>query len=202
MKLTSNHISFERLADMTEDRLAPEDARDVRAHLAACPTCAGQLAEVERVISLMRADTSVDAPRDVFMNAVRLFDARPARASLAAAFLHRVVASLSFDSGAQGLAFGVRSGQPAAARQLIFSAGDVDVDLRLAPSAGGWAVSGQVLSECAGGWAELVAEGDAARADLSELCEFALPVVPAGSYTLRLGLGDLLVEIPDLDLRN
>ncbi|HEX3557595.1 MAG TPA: hypothetical protein VHU19_00205 [Pyrinomonadaceae bacterium] len=205
MKLAPEHITFERLADMAEGRRAQEDSRKVSAHLAACPACAGRLAEVERVTDLMRADSSVDAPRDVLMNAVRLFDARPAREGLAAGVLRRLVASLSFDSSAAGLAYGVRSGQAVASRQLIFSAGDIDVDLRLAHGAQGWAVSGQVLGECGGGWAELGGAGDAegaARAELNELCEFALPTVPAGSYTLRLGLDDLLVEIPDLDLRN
>ena len=205
MKLAHEHIPFERLADMAEGRLAPMDARNVRTHLTSCPTCAGRLAEVERVTGLMRADNSVDAPRDVLVNAVRLFDARPAREGILAGMIRRVVASLSFDSSSPGLAFGVRSSQAAASRQLIFSAGDVDVDLRLAPSEEGWAVSGQVLGECAGGWAELGGvgtSGDAARAEFNELCEFALPSVPAGSYTLRLGLGDTLVEIPDLDLRN
>jgi hypothetical protein len=140
------------------------------------------------------------------MNAVQLFSAHTPRESLAAGILRRVVASLSFDSRAPGLAFGVRGGQNAdAPRQLIFGAGDVDVDLRLAPVAEGWAVSGQVLGSCAGGWAELGGASDdesAARAELNELCEFALTPVPAGSYTLRLSLGDLLVEIPNLDLSN
>jgi anti-sigma factor RsiW len=202
MKLAPNHTPFERLADLAEGRLAPQDEREVRAHLDACPTCAGQLAEVERVTNLMRADNSVDAPRDVLMSAIRLFDARPVGEGVVASVIRRVVASLSFDSLAPGLAFGVRSSRAAQSRQLIFSAGDVDVDLRLASSAEGWVVSGQVLGECAGGWAELsganIEEG--ARAELSMLCEFALTPVPDGSYTLRLDLGETLVEIPGLDL--
>jgi anti-sigma factor RsiW len=202
MKLAPDHTPFERLADMAEGRLAPDDAQDVRAHLASCATCAGQLAKIERVTNLMRADNSVDAPRDVLANAVRLFDARSIREGVVSGIIRRVVASLSFDSRAPGLAFGMRSGQGASSRQLIFSADDIDVDLRLASSSEGWAVCGQILGECAGGWAELsganVEEG--ARAELNTLCEFALKPVPAGSYTLRLGLGDTLVEVPGLDL--
>ena len=200
MKLAPRHIPFELLVDLAEGRVAPEDPRDARAHLGDCPACAGQLTQVERLAGLMRSDNSEDAPRDVLAGAISLFGARPARAG----FLRRVVAALSFDSGALRPAFGVRSGQGSSSRQLLFSAGDVDVDLRVAPDAEGWAVSGQVLGECGGGWAELGGAEDsrqAARADLNELCEFALPVVPAGSYTLRLRLDDLLVEIPDLDLR-
>jgi hypothetical protein len=200
MKLAPRHIPFERLVDLAEGRVAPEESRDASAHLSTCAACAGQLAQVERLAGLMRADDSVDAPRDLLAGAINLFAARPTREG----FLRRIVAALSFDSDALRPAFGVRSGQAASSRQLLFSAGDVDVDLRLAPGEEGWAVSGQVLGECAGGWAELGGaedEGRAARAELNELCEFTLPVVPAGSYTLRLRLDDLLVEIPDLNLR-
>lgn len=201
MKLAPKHIPFELLVDLAEGRAAAEGARDARAHLSTCAACAGQLAQVEHLAGLMRTDNSEDAPRDVLAAAINLFPARPARESL----LRRVVAALSFDSGALQPAFGVRSGQTSSSsRQLLFSAGEVDVDLRLAPDAEGWSVSGQVLGECAGGWAELGGaeeKGQSARAALNELCEFALPVVPAGSYTLRLRLDDLLVEIPDLNLR-
>lgn len=200
MKLAPRHIPFERLVDLAEGRVAPEESRDASAHLKTCASCAGQLAAVERLTQMMRADDSVDAPRDLLAGALNLFRARPTREG----FLRRVVGALSFDSGALRPAFGVRSGQATSSRQLLFSAGDVDVDLRLAPGEEGWAVSGQVLGECAGGWAELGGaedEGRAARAELNELCEFALPAVPAGSYTLRLRLDDLLVEIPDLNLR-
>jgi hypothetical protein len=200
MKLAPRHTPFELLVDLAEGRVAPEDSRDARAHLSTCAACAGQLAQVERLTQMMRSDNSEDAPRDVLAAALSLFPARPAREG----FLRRVVAALSFDSTAPAPAFGVRSGQASSTRQLLFSAGDVDVDLRVAPDAEGWAVSGQVLGECAGGWAELGGaeeSGRAARAELNELCEFALPAVPAGSYTLRLRLDDLLVEIPDLNLR-
>jgi hypothetical protein len=200
MKLAPRHITFERLVELAEGRVAPEESRDASAHLSTCASCAGQLAQVERLTQMMRTDDSVDAPRDLLAGALNLFRARPRREG----FLRRVVAALSFDSGALRPAFGVRSGQATSSRQLLFSAGDVDVDLRLAPGEEGWAVSGQVLGECAGGWAELGGaedEGRAARAELNELCEFALPAVPAGSYTLRLRLDDLLIEIPDLNLR-
>src|SRR5436309_13870232 len=104
MKLAPNHIPFEQLADMAEGRLAPEDVRNVRAHLNACPTCARSLAEVERVTGLMRADNSVDAPRDVLASAVQLIHARPAHEGVVGGMIRRITASLSFDSSAQGLA--------------------------------------------------------------------------------------------------
>jgi hypothetical protein len=199
MRLTGPHIPFARLADLAEGRLAPPDERDARAHLAGCADCAGQAAQLARLTTLMRTDTSEDAPRDVLSNAVGLFGAR--RAERAPGVLRRVLAALTFDSSTLTPAFGVRSGQAAPARQLLFSAGDFDVDLRLAPGGEGWTVSGQVLGPCEGGEVEVAAGDEQARAGLNDLCEFTLPPVPEGVYTLRLRVGAVEVEIPELSLR-
>ena len=208
MSLTSKHTPFARLADMVEGRLSAEEAREERAHVDACARCSKQAAELARVATLMRADTSEDAPRDVLLNAVELFRARKAIAR-EPGLLRRIVAALSFDSSSLTPAFGVRSGQTAPARQLLFSAGDFDVDLRLAQGGEGWTVSGQVLGPCDGGQVELLVAGEAGetstkagQTSLNELCEFTLPPVPEGSYALRLRLKETEVEIQELSLRD
>lgn len=201
MKLTPKHITFERLADMAEGRVSAEETE--RAHLSTCRRCSSQSAELERVATLMRADASVDAPRDLVFNAIQLFHSR--RTESAPGLLRRVVAALTFDSSSRTPAFGVRSGQTAPARQLLFGAGDFDVDLRLAAGEEGWTVSGQVLGPCGGGRVEAFAAGaqeeSAARASLNDLCEFTLPPVPEGVYALRLRLNDTEIEIPELSLK-
>jgi hypothetical protein len=202
MSLIPKHISFARLADLVEGRLSSDEARDDRAHLDLCARCSEQAAQLGRVTQIMRADTSEDAPRDAIFGAIAMFRARP-QAVAAPNLLRRIVAALSFDSSALAPAFGVRSGQSAPARQLLFSAGEFDVDLRLASGGEGWTVSGQVLGPCDGGEVEL---GEAGRdavssAALNDLCEFTLPPVPEGSYALRLRLNELEIEIPDLSLR-
>lgn len=203
MRLTPEHITFERLADMAEGRLSAEETAPERAHLSTCQRCSTQAAELERVTTLMRADTSVDAPRDLVFNAIQLFHSR--RTESAPGLLRRIVAALAFDSSSRTPAFGVRSGQTAPARQLLFGAGDFDVDLRLAAGEEGWTVSGQVLGPCAGGRVEAFASGAlqeaAARASLNDLCEFTLPPVPEGVYALRLRLNDTEIEIPELSLK-
>jgi anti-sigma factor RsiW len=204
MKPSPKHLTFARLADLAEGNLTAEELAAARTHLGGCAECSRQAAELERVTGLMRADTTEDAPRDVLFNAIQMFRSRPPVAAETPGLLRRLVASLSFDSGARTPAFGLRSSASASARQLIFSAGELDVDLRLAPSGEGWAVSGQVLGECAAGRVELFADGDgaaAARADLNDLCEFTLTAVPAGTYTLRLTLDDAEIEVPGLSLR-
>jgi hypothetical protein len=203
MRLTPRHIPFARLADMAEGRPSADASAEEREHLSSCARCAGQAEQLGRLTALMRADSSADAPPEVLSGVVRMFRARRAGVAPEPGRLRRIVAALTFDSSSLRPAFGVRSGQAAPARQLLFSAGDLDVDLRLAPGGDGWTVSGQVLGPCGGGGeVELLAGGEAAaRAALNELCEFTLPPQPEGAYALRLRLGGAEVEIPELSLK-
>jgi anti-sigma factor RsiW len=202
MRLTSKHIPFARLADLAEGRLSPEEAAEERAHLTGCKNCAGQAAQLGRLAALMRADASEDAPAAAVETVVRMFRARRTGES-APGLIRRLVAALAFDSSSLTPAFGVRSGQAAPARQLLFSAGDLDLDLRLARGPEGWTVSGQVLGPCAGGEVELLdaAGPAAARAALNDLCEFTLPAVAEGVYSVRLRFDGTEVEVPELSLK-
>ncbi|HEX8772685.1 MAG TPA: hypothetical protein VF735_03700 [Pyrinomonadaceae bacterium] len=200
MKTTSRHISFEKLADMAENRLPDEERAASLSHVAACAHCTSRLSELEQLINLMLTDRAEDAPRDVRADAVALFGVRGASTKPSVA--QRLIAALSFDSARLSAAHGLRSGQPQA-RQLLYSAGENDLDLRIRPGGAEWFVSGQVLGQCEGGQVELQDEGGAAAAvvALNDLCEFALPPVPTGRYTLRLRLTDTEVEVPNLELR-
>jgi hypothetical protein len=200
MKPIFNHLRFAKLADLAEGRLSPDEREDSLEHVSACSRCSAKLNRLEQVIGLMRTDEGVDAPPALVSHAINLFRSR-AIASSEPSLVKRVLAALSFDSLQMSPAFGVRSGQPAA-RQLLFSAGENDLDLRVTPSNDAWIVSGQVLgSQCAGGQVELEGSGLTSRAELNEQCEFRLPPVPAGSYQLRLRLGLTEVEVPELELR-
>jgi len=200
MKTTSRHISFEKLAELAENRLADEERAASLSHVTACSPCAARLNELEQLINIMRTDNAEDAPRDVRANAVALFGVRGS--SRKTSVTQRLIAALSFDSARLSPSYGLRSGQPQA-RQLLYSVGENDLDLRIRPSGAEWFVSGQVLGQCEGGQVELQGEGgaSAAKSMLNDLCEFALPPVPTGRYTLRLRLTDMEVEVPDLELR-
>jgi hypothetical protein len=110
------------------------------------------------------------------------------------------MATLTFDSLSVAPAFGVRSGQ-SSTRQLIFSAEENDIDLRIKNQDDKWIVAGQVLrADCVGG--EVVLEGSAGSisVSLNAQCEFSLPAVPPGIYSLRISLADVEVQIPKLQL--
>ncbi len=200
MNTTSKHIPFAELADLAEKRASAEKQTSSQAHMSTCAACAQQLDRLQQVLTLMRTDTAADAPRDVLAFAVNIFTAR--KDSHQPSLLRRLVAALSFDSSSDLMpAFGVRSGQ-AISRQLLYSAEETDIDLRITPQDQGWIVAGQVLGgECVGGRIEIEGEDELTTAELNELCEFALPPLAAGTYKLRLRLGNSEIEIPQLELR-
>lgn len=199
MKTDSQHIPFAKLADLAEKRAAADERTASMAHLSSCAVCGQKVERVEQLLGLMKTDTATDAPRDVLTYALNIFSDYAREPSL----LRRIVAALSFDSSSNlAPAFGVRSGQTTS-RQLLYSAEENDIDLRITPEQENWIVAGQVLGEdCVGGRIELEGRsGELTVADLNDLCEFILPPVSAGSYTVRLRLGNVEVEIPQLELR-
>lgn len=200
MNTASKHIPFEQLADLAENRTSADERTASMAHVSGCSVCAHQLQRVRQVLELMRTDTAIDAPRDLLAYAVNIFSGR--EDSHQPSLLRRIVAALSFDSSSNlAPAFGVRSGQ-ATSRQLLYAAEENDIDLRITPDDENWIVAGQVLGQdCVGGRIEIEGKSGSAAATLNQLCEFILPPVPAGTYTLRLQLGNAEVEIPQLELR-
>jgi hypothetical protein len=193
MNNESAHVPFDQLVDLVDGRLSAEALERARAHLAGCKRCAADVAWLEHLIGLMRNDTSVDAPADQIARVVGLFHQRGNRAP------RRLVARMRFDSARQPQGIGLRSGFTAG-RQLVFNADDIDLDLRISPAITGWAVAGQLLGNCHGGEVELYGAQGVARATLNQFCEFKLPPIQAGVYTLTLHLEGTDLEIADLDI--
>lgn len=199
MTPSDRHISHEKLADLIEGRATSEERAQLMTHVTDCQRCGNEYERLERLIALMRSDNSEDAPGDVISNAIGLF--RDHVTSREPPVLRYLVAELIFDSLSMAPAFGVRSGQ-APSRQLIYSAEENDIDLRLTFDNEMWVVSGQILREdCGGGRVEIDGPGGVRSAALNETCEFVLPAVSPGNYVLRVSIPDVLVEIPQLELK-
>ena len=199
MKTFSPHIDFAKLLDIAENRANDEGQKAAGQHLKSCEACSEKLGEVSRVLALMRSDDSVDAPRDVLAYARNLYNAAAfSRPSV----LRKIVAALTFDSADKLTpAFGVRSGQTDA-RQLLYSAENSDIDLRITAQDDRCVITGQLLgADCAPAEAEIEGSSATAKVELNELCEFVFPPIPAGSYTLRLHFSNSEVEIRELDIR-
>jgi len=137
-----------------------------------------------------------EVPRDVLMSAINIFPpATPAP-------LRHIVATLIFDSRRAGPAFGMRSLHPSS-RQLLYSAQQTDLDLRITIQNEECIVAGQVLRDgCVGGLVEISGATGSAEASLNEQCEFTLPPIPVGNYSLKVKMLDMEIEVPELELKD
>ena len=124
--------------------------------------------------------------------------------------LQRVAAALRFDSqGAAGPVPGLR-GAVAETRHLLFSAKGRDIDLRVAPVGGAFALSGQVLGPDEGGRIELAAHLRAGsppppptrHASIDMLGEFHLDDISHGTYVLTLQLGRDEIVLPPIEMQD
>lgn len=191
----STHISFETLANIAEDRAKSQVREAAMPHVSTCSTCHDMLCRLQQLILMMRSDSTNDAPRDVLTSAINIFSREKPSP------LRRIVALLSFDSRSAGPAFGVRS-IPAASRQMVYSAEDTDLELRITVQNGECILAGQVIGEgCAQGHVEISGVAGRSEATLNEVCEFTLPPLPVGNYSLTVKLLDLQIEIPELELK-
>jgi hypothetical protein len=125
------HIADETLSVFIDDRLTPDEARPVRAHLETCSTCQVRLDELESVVAMLRALPSVETPRSFALgprlvsdppNVIRLrrwyVATRVGAASLAAVFVFLSVGSLYFGSQPNSSSVGLYAkAQPASAPQ-------------------------------------------------------------------------------------
>jgi hypothetical protein len=145
----SPHISLETLADMAEERAQSETLQAAESHIAECETCNDALQNLRRLILLMKSDTAEDVPRDVLRSVLSVFTpATPAP-------LPRIIAVLTFDSRAAGPAFGMRSIRTAS-RQLLYTAQETAVDLRVTVENEECSLAGQIIRDnCAGAQIEL-----------------------------------------------
>lgn len=191
-------VTHEQLVDFLEGRLSAPAADVLRQQIAADPVLRAELAAAEELISLMRSDTSVDAPEHVIARAVRLM--RKPQPAAGPGLLRRLVASLRSDSARQPLALGLRSGAELA-RTLSYEAEEWDIALQLTRWAGRWQLRGQVLGPEIVGSVTLEAGAAPLVAPVNELGEFVLPPVEPGSYRLlvRAETRDILVEPLELE---
>jgi hypothetical protein len=115
--------------------------------------------------------------------------------------LRRIVAILTFDSEKAGPAFGVRS-VFTTSRQMLYSAEGTDLDLRVTIQNEECILAGQIINGgCAEGHIEISGVAGRTEATLNDVCEFTLPPVPAGKYSLTVTMRDLEIEIPELELK-
>jgi Putative zinc-finger len=108
---SADHLGDDLLSAFVDDQLTPDEAQQVRAHLATCSVCQERLDGFRSVAALLRRLPEVEPPRDLSLgprhvvdppNVIRLrrwyVVARTSAATLAAAFVFLSVGALYVDS--------------------------------------------------------------------------------------------------------
>jgi len=122
------HLSTENLMNYMDDKASATERSTVEAHLSDCGDCAELRVELQNLTVQLREDSSFEPPAELVQWGVSLF--QPVIQPTAGGKLRKIIASLVFDTYDQPMLAGVRRvGAPP--RQLLFRAGDVDVDVKI-----------------------------------------------------------------------
>lgn len=155
---------------------------------------------LRHIVERMQQDDSVDAPADSVKWAKNLFLSRAEQPQRSV--VQHLKALLKFDLAPGKAAFGERSASSAAARQMLFEAGEFTVDLRISGSGKGREVRGQIFGpELSGGRVELSAAGITRKTEVGEMGEFVFRSVSIGEYSLTLTFGETAIGIEGLTIK-
>lgn len=209
----SNTIDDERLFAFAAGALDPDEAAAVELSLTNNPEQAASVARYQDVAAIVRADDGFAPPATALARAKAIFpppvgEVAPDRLAAMRDAVRRVVAELTFDSGA-GLApalAGFRGGD-ASGRQLMFESDGTVIDLQMEPPGdvgARWRIQGQVEASATPEPEGLVVvlapltTGQAAVAVTTDpYGEFHVQAAP-GQYTILVRVLDTLVELPNL----
>jgi hypothetical protein len=199
MKFFNSHLSTEKIADAIENRLSANEIDSFEAHLEGCQDCANEYKALEHSIGLMRRDDAKDAPAEALKFAFDLFRTRKQLVPREQTVAQKILATLKLDVSPFSPVFGERSAAASAERQMLFDAGDFDVDLRIQGGENGFNLAGQILGELSDrNSIRLENKEGKFEATISALGEFEFKNVPTGIYDLTLLLGDSEIVVEDL----
>jgi hypothetical protein len=123
------HTTVDNLMSYIEGNMPDVEKTTLETHVATCGDCAELKQELQILLHRVNEDASFEPPAELVQWGVDLFQPimRPKRSG---GGIRKFIASLVFDTYDQPLLAGVRRvGAPP--RQLLFRAGDVDVDVKI-----------------------------------------------------------------------
>jgi hypothetical protein len=186
------HLSIENLVEYIDKRISESMKAEVESHLADCTKCFQEKEELQGLVLQLQQDASFEPPADLVQWGVSLF--QPILKPSPAGKLRRIIASLIYDTYDQPMLAGVRRvGVPP--RQLLFRAGDVDVDVKIEAMEANDRITlvGQVLSSTAKFFdntsVKLESQGSVRYQTLTNpVGEFTFDEVPKDTYHLSVDL--------------
>ena len=188
------HLSTENLMEYVDGHATSESKTTVESHLSKCSDCLELKQELEQFILQLQADAAFEPPAELVQWGVNLFQPMLQPKEAVGGKVRRFVASLVFDTFDEPMLAGVRRvGAPP--RQLLFRAGDVDVDVKIESMEANDRISlvGQVLSNTEKFFdntpVKLESHGTVRYKTMTNFVgEFAFDEVPKDTYHLSVDL--------------
>ena len=150
---------------------------------------------INRIIHLMQADDSTDAPPDAVKWSKNIFRNRVTAPKKS--LLQRVSAVLQMDLSPNKAAFGERSASASQVRQMLFQAGETSIDLRIKQQENVFSVHGQILGE---DFANAAIKLGDFETTANEVSEFKLANIPNGTYNFSVQGSEKEIVFPGLEL--
>ena len=185
------HLSVEDIVNYMEGESTDVDKSTLEAHLANCSECLALKQEFQVLILQLREDSAFEPPDEALEWSMNLFQPvmHPEQGGTP-----KIIASLVFDTFDQPMLSGVRRvGVPP--RQLLFRAGDVDVDVKIESMEANNRITlvGQVLSSATKFFdntpVKLESHGIVRyRTTTNVVGEFSFDEVPKDTYHLSVDL--------------
>ncbi len=124
------HLTVENLINYMDAQASDVEKSTLESHLKDCGECAELRREFQALITRLREDSSFEPPAEVVQWGINLFQPVMQPQVQSGSRIRKIIASLVFDTFDQPMLAGVRRvGAPP--RQLLFRAGDVDVDVKI-----------------------------------------------------------------------
>jgi Putative zinc-finger len=124
------HVNAEKLMEYMDGQLTEEAKAMIDGHLSHCSDCLQTRNELHQFVIWLQTDSSYEPPAETLEWGVSLFQPMLQPKESAGGKIRKIVASLVFDTFDEPAPAGVRRvGAPP--RQLLFRAGDVDVDVKI-----------------------------------------------------------------------
>ena len=155
--------------------------------------------KIEEIVRLMQRDDSMDAPQDSVKWAKNLFRGRISESK--PSFVRRVIAVLQMDLSPDKTAFGERSASASGARQMLFYAGENEIDLRFKKAENGLSLHGQILGDrFEGSRIFLEKANESFETSADDLSEFRIENIPNGVYALRIKTDETEIVVEEMTL--
>lgn len=195
------HPEFEKLVRSFEGLLSISEEQEISSHLRACALCGAQARKLESFFGYASADKHEPVSQADTARLLNIF--RPEKSASSSeneSFVERLLANLVFDDWQTALGERFVADD---SRQLLYRAGQFEIDLRLHFADGKCVVSGQVFPDCGKlGSAEIFSETTSEKVFLNDYCEFVFPPFQEGIYNFRIDSSGKLIEIENLSLIN